>query len=371
MYLNKEKLMPKTSKKIILTGGHLSPALAILPEFLRQNYRIIFIGRKSALSDQSDLSLEYRLLSKNPQIKFYSLITGRLTKGYWITYPVELFKSLCGFVRAISIVILEKPDYVMSFGGYLALPICLAAAIFRCPIYLHEQTIAPGKANRLLARLATKVGVALPESLPYFPPHKSKVVGIVIKSQREYPPEAPPWYSGHKPCLLITGGSTGAHCLNHKIAPLLPKLVKLFTIVHQTGDSQYKDFVHLEKQNLPNYFPRKYLWPSEMSYFLSKSTLIVSRAGANIFFEIIKYQKPAVLIPLSLAANNEQLKQARVLEKAGVARIVLESDSSENLDKQIALIFAKKKEVKENFQNLAKYAKLIVNEKQFLKQFDL
>jgi UDP-N-acetylglucosamine--N-acetylmuramyl-(pentapeptide) pyrophosphoryl-undecaprenol N-acetylglucosamine transferase len=363
--------MPKTIKKIILTGGHLSPALAILPELLRQNYQVIFVGRKSALSNRSDLSLEYRLLSKNPQIKFYSLSTGRFTRGFWITLPIELFKSLYGFVRAIEIVILEKPDCVMSFGGYLALPICLAAAIFRCPVYLHEQTIAPGKANRLLARLATKVGVALPESLPYFPPHKSRLVGIAIKSQREYPPEAPPWYSGQKPCLLITGGSTGAHCINQKIAPLLPKLVQSFSVVHQTGDSQYRDFEHLEKQNLPNYFPRKYLWPSEMSYFLYESSLIVSRAGANTFFEIIKYKKPAVLIPLSLAANNEQFKQARVLEKAGVARIVLESDSSLKLDKQIALVFAQKKETKENFQNLAEYAKLIVNEKQFLKQFGL
>jgi len=363
--------MPETKKKVILTGGHLSPALSVLPELLRSGYEVVFVGRRSALSKNIDLSLEYRLLANNPQLKFIDLVSGRFTKGAWISLPGEILKSLVGFFHSLIIVAQEKPDHILSFGGYLALPVCLAAALYQIPIYLHEQTAAPGKANRLLAKIATKIGVALPESLPYFPKTKTKLVGIALRPELISTSKTPSWYTGHKPCLLITGGSTGAHRLNQKIDPLIATLTRTFSVVHQTGDNEYKDFEHFSAQKMPNYFPRKYLLPSEMSFFLGQSQILVGRSGANTFFEIIHFKKPSVLMPLALSANNEQLQQAKILESAGVARIISETDSSESLDKQIKAVYQDQAEIKKSFQKLSVYAKLITDAKQFLKEFGL
>jgi len=363
--------MPSITKKILITGGHLSPAMAVLPELLSQNYQIIFIGRKSAFSNQTDISLEYQLLSKERQIKFISLQTGRLTKGSWIGLPREIMRFVYGLFKSLEIIRQEKPNIVLTFGGYLALPIGLASACFKIPIYLHEQTAFPGKANRLLAHFATKIGVALPQSQPYFPSNKTKLIGMILRPQLKKNPTTPNWFTSRKPLLLVTGGSTGAHLLNRKIAPILPELSKSFSIVHQTGENEYHDYEELKKLALSDYFPRKYLLPEEMGYLLNRAILIISRSGANTFFEIIKYQKPAVLIPLSLAEGSEQLKQAQILKNAGVAEIILENHNSEELKNKIVQTAKQREKILGNFQKLASYAKLIINEKQFLKEFGL
>lgn len=359
-----------SKRTIILTGGHLSPALAVIPALKAKGYEIIFVGRKSAFSHQKDTSLEYRLLSQDQRVRFEPIVTGRFTKGAVVTWPREIRRLWQGLIRVRQLFNESKPALVLTFGGYLAVPVCIVAAWRRIPIYLHEQTAAPGRANRLLAHFAHQVGVALPEALPYFPAAKTKLTGIALRPELTQPTPAPAWLKSTLPCLLIIGGSSGAHSLNQLMRPLIPELAKQFAIVHQTGDNEYHDYEQASQKVITNYFPRQYLSPTESAYLLHQASLLISRSGANTFFEIVYFKKPALLLPLAIAANNEQLQQALILEQAEVAQIIRHQSGSE-LYQLINSWYQQRHQVRVRFKKLDEYAKLVVNAKDLLAKFGL
>ena len=354
-------------KTILLTGGHLSPLLAILPE-LKKTYRLVVAGRSTVFNNINSPSLEYQILSNNPELKFYSLFSGRFTKGLWHKIPQELWLFGKGLKQSFKILNQEKPALVLSFGGYLSVPICLAAKIKGIPIRLHEQTISPGKANLFLSQLAEKIFVTFPGTEKYFPKHKVVLSGIAVRA--EYAKQQQPAFFKRtaKPLLLIMGGSSGSHNLNLLIEPLIPQLTKQFQLVHQIGDNQFNDFQRLKKQQSLNYLPLKYLMPEHIGYFYHQTDLVISRSGANTFFELIKFKLPAVLLPLPWSANNEQLKHAQILARAKVANIF---DQKQFTDQFYQLIIKTSKVLptfKQNYQKLQEYAQLIKSPEVFSKQ---
>lgn len=348
--------------KILITGGHMSPALAVIDALLQKekNNSLLFVGRKYTDKKKHDISLEYKEVTQR-HISFIHLDTGRLT---WILswHTIRQFFQIGkGFLQSWQIITKHKPDVILSFGGYIALPIAYAAWVHQIPIYTHEQTIQPGLANKLIARIAKKICVSFPETKKFFPKEKVIVSGNPLRAEIFSPHQAHPKKKA-KPLIYITGGSLGSHSVNTHIIQIIQNLVKEYIIIHQTGNvTEYNDYKKAQniRNALPqkqqnNYIIKKHIPSHEIGNILKQADLVVGRSGANTFFELIALQKPSVLIPLPWASHGEQEKHAMILKKASVAEIFYQTDESKNLLSSIHTILSRKNTMQEAFTQLQK-----------------
>jgi UDP-N-acetylglucosamine--N-acetylmuramyl-(pentapeptide) pyrophosphoryl-undecaprenol N-acetylglucosamine transferase len=338
--------------KIAITGGHPAPALAVIEEARAdkqfKDIKFLFIGRRYNNERESTDSYEYKEATRLG-ITFENLRTGRLTR---IVSP-RTAKSMAlipkGMFDAYHILKRHKPDRVLSFGGYIALPVAYAARALGIPVYTHEQTIHPGIASRLIAKVAKRILVSFPESAPFFPTDKTVVTGNPVRRnvfEINIKPFALP---KDVPVLYVTGGSLGSHSVNVHIEALLPRLVEQYGVIHQIGNvKEYDDYETMlaARRKLPEalrerYIPVEHLTSEEIGYVYANSSMVIGRSGANTVFELLMLEKPSVLIPLPWSAHDEQRRQARVLEQAGVAEVFEQDGPSEELFSKIRKVMGK------------------------------
>lgn len=343
--------------KILVTGGHLTPALAVIDKLGKHD--IVFVGRKYALEREQTLSLEYKEITRR-KIRFIDLNTGRINRSVSLRDFLSILRIPLGLYQGYKIIRDEKPERLLSFGSYLAAPIAFWAWIFGIPIFTHEQTIKPGLASRFIAYIARKVFISFKETSQYFPENKTVLIGNPIRDSVLQVKREIFTIDKSQPVIYITGGSLGSHSINMHIKNILPDLLKNFIVIHQTGDTkEYQDFEELEKYrgNLPdglknNYFLRKHFFEEEIGFIYSVTDFVVGRAGANTFFELLALEKPAVFIPLPWSGNKEQQKQAEIFKRYGVGEIFSQSEKSEELFKLILEINKNLKKYKKNFTPL-------------------
>ncbi|OGK24833.1 hypothetical protein A3F58_00520 [Candidatus Roizmanbacteria bacterium RIFCSPHIGHO2_12_FULL_37_9b] len=351
--------------KILITGGHLGPALAIIAE-IGNKAPIIFVGRKYALEQEKTLSLEYKEIAKR-NIPFYHLPAGRFTRLLNLMSIYNVLKIPLGFYQALAVLTKIKPDLILSFGGYIGLPVCSIGFLLRVPIFIHEQTMKPGLANRLTGFFAKKIFISFPESRKYFPRSKVIVSGNPVRKAVLTIHRKPfdikttsDVVKKNKPVIYFTGGSLGSHSVNAHLEKVLPQILKNYIVIHQTGRIRhYNDYQRLmeKRSKLPtelkkNYYLRDYFYENELGYVYGTSNLVVGRSGANTVFELIAWRIPSIFIPLPWSANQEQLKHAQLFQKAGVAEIFQQSDNSENLLRIIEKVSANLESYKNNFKNV-------------------
>jgi len=313
--------------KIIMTGGHPAPALALIDNLKRyKNIQIVFVGRKHPLIKEKNYSFEYQEIKKR-RVKFIDLKTGKFIRYLSIDFFINLFLIFQGFFISLRILITEKPDLVFSFGGYLAFPIAFWAWVFKVPIIIHEQTVAPGLANRIIGFFANRVLLAFPQAKNFFNKKKTLFVGNPIRFSSINILKK---NTVDRPIIYITGGSLGSHIINVHIEKILPFLLKKYKIIHQVGNiSQFDDFNRLkQKFNDPNYQIFTHIDKKKLKDIYEKADLVVGRAGANTFFELIAFQKPALFIPLPFSASFEQKKHALIFYKIGAGEIFYQENNS-------------------------------------------
>lgn len=316
--------------KIIIVGGHLSPALSVI-ERLPKDTQILFIGRRYALEGDSAFSLEYQKIT-SLCIRFVNLTTGRLQRKITRYTLTSLLKLPMGFLEALKILSDYKPDVIACFGGYVQIPVVAAAYILHIPVIIHEQTRKAGLANKLVAPLVKTVCISWPESAAYFPPGKTVLTGLPLR--KEFFQKLPAAKDVNRKTIYITGGSLGAHAINILIEGVLVKLLKRFFIIHQTGDAQeYGDYDRLEKikDGLPKNLRDKYklfkfIDPKDTAWVINSADLVISRSGMNTVAELMYLQKPCLLIPLPHGQVGEQLENALSLEKLGIARVLRQEE---------------------------------------------
>ncbi len=326
--------------KLLITGGHVTPALAVIDELERTNKKtqIIYVGRKFTSENSKEETFEY-LEIKRRKIPFVHLKAGRLTRVISLQTLTHLVKVPIGIYQAFRILRKYKPDRILSFGGYIALPIAIVGSFLHIPVYTHEQTIHPGIANKMISRVARKVFISFQDSKKYFPRRKILLTGNPIRKQALEIKEKPFHLQTKEPVIYITGGSLGSHSINVLIEQILIKLLKRCIVIHQTGNvKEYNDFRRLceLKELLPDelkqrYFLYEHFTTDEVGYVYSVSDLLVGRSGANTFFELVVLEKPAVFIPLPWSSHNEQKKQALLFKKWGVGQVFDQSHKSEGL----------------------------------------
>lgn len=328
--------MDKKPLRVIITaggGGHFSPALSVI-QALPKDIEILLIGRKYGFEGEKTISFEYKT-AKKLRIPFYALTTGRLQRAWTRHSLVSLLKIPIGVSQAIRIVLQFKPDVVLSFGGYVSLPVVFAAAVLNIPIIIHEQTLGAGLANKIAARFATRICVSWEESIKFFPKGKVVVTGNPLRAELLHESNEKSWLvekiemSG-KPVAYITGGSLGSHAINELVAGSLKNFLKECAVIHQTGETaQYKDFERLtefretlEPELKERYVLTKFIDAKEVPVILKRADLVIGRAGMNTVTELLLFGKPSLLIPLPSAQGNEQRKNALFLKDQGLGEIL-------------------------------------------------
>jgi UDP-N-acetylglucosamine--N-acetylmuramyl-(pentapeptide) pyrophosphoryl-undecaprenol N-acetylglucosamine transferase len=330
-------------KSIVIIGGHLSPAVAMIEELKHADWSINFVGRKYAFSEAPDKeSLEYRTI-KNMKIPFKEISAPRFVPESIASALLYPFSMIHSFLTASSYLQSIEPSVVLGFGGYISVPVVLAARWLSIPIVLHDQTLTPGRANVVLSRFADQIMISWKQTIhKYSKSVASKIVltGNPLRSsmikdieevkisqvEQEVVQMAD---TADKPLLYITGGSTGAHVINHVVDEALEQLIESYRIIHQCGDSQYDDYTSLvrTRSGLDNdqqkgYLVLKYVSEHCARYIMQNADIIVSRAGINTVIELATLGKPSVLIPHPTVPGQEQHENAKMLVKMGISTII-------------------------------------------------
>lgn len=322
--------MKQPKKKIVFTGGHHNSALVVAAALRDDGYRVSWFGHKYSMWGDKNPSAEYREVTA-AGIPFYELKAGKFYRTY---HPLKLVRIPRGFVEAFRYLRAVRPDIIVSFGGYLAVPVVIVGWLMGIPSVTHEQTAASGLSNQLIGRFVKEIFLTFDSSRAYFPPAKKvKVIGLPLGGdilQR--------LANGNRRkqngvrTVFITGGKQGSHVINKLVAAMVGDLVKKYRVVHQTGSSTlYDDFTmaKAEKEKLgrkarSRYVIVDYLREEANSEMLLGADLVVGRAGAHAVYYLGVLARPALLIPIPWVVNNEQQKNAEILKGNGSAEVLSE-----------------------------------------------
>lgn len=308
-------------KKIVLTGGgtagHVTPNIALIPELKRQGYDIHYIGSYDGIESK---------LIADMGIPYYGISSGKLRRYIDLKNISDPFKVIRGLSQARHLMRKIKPDVVFSKGGFVSVPVVVAAKSKKIPCVIHESDMTPGLANKICIPCATRVCTNFPETLKHLPPEKAVLTGSPIRQELFHGDRAKGLsfcgFDDKKPVILIIGGSLGASAINTAVRNILPKLLKEFQVIHLCG----KDKLDSSLEGTKGYVQFEYI-KEELSDLMAASDIMISRAGANAICEILALRKPNILIPLSAqASRGDQILNAASFEKAGYSIVIQEED---------------------------------------------
>lgn len=312
-------------KTIILTGGgtagHVTPNIALLPRLKELGYSIYYIGSYNGM--------EKELIEKQ-NIPYFGISSGKLRRYFDPKNFSDPFKVLKGYTQARKLMRKLKPDVVFSKGGFVSVPVILAAKHAKVPSIIHESDMTPGLANKIAIPAASRVCCNFPETLSHLPEGKAVLSGSPIRSELLTGSREKAYtYTGlqkGKPVILIIGGSSGAKAINDAVRNLLPELLKNYQLIHLCGRGN----IDASLQNMKGYVQYEYA-NEELADLFALADLVISRAGANAICELLALHKPNILIPLSKnASRGDQILNANSFRKQGFSYVIEEEDLSDS-----------------------------------------
>ena len=338
-------------KKIILTGGgtagHVTPNIALIPELKKRGYEIHYIG--------SYTGIEKQLIEEDKSIKYYGISSGKLRRYFDVKNFTDPFRVLKGFQEAKAIIKDIKPDVVFSKGGFVTVPVVIAADKCKVPCIIHESDMTPGLANKICIPHAVKVCTNFPEAANGIGHDKAVVTGTPIRKEMFSGNKIAGLdflgFTANKPVLMVVGGSLGAAAINVLIRDALPDLLTKYQVVHLCGKGKVDESL----KDVEGYRQFEYI-KKEMADLMAAADLIVSRAGANAICEILALNKPNLLIPLPAASSRgDQELNAESFERQGFSRVTKEEElTTSRLIEEIDALYAERdtyiQKMKENSQ---------------------
>ena len=298
------------------SGGHVYPVLEIIRQLHELDPALLFVYIGQRGGSESEIVASASLPVK---IVFHG-ITAEKLRRYWDIRTLKLpWAILTGTWQALRILEQARPVSVLCKGGYVGVPVAIAAWILRIPIVLHETDAIMGLANRMIAPFASRIAVSFPRhNLTRTRQTKGKLVYTGH-------PLSPSFFTRYertteRPHLVITGGSQGAGPINTLIAAIAPALVERYEVTHLTGKQDYGRMKAAISDR--HYHPIAYT--NEMAGMLGQADLVVSRAGGTLF-ELAALGKPTILIPIPGAANNHQRVNADILAGNNAAVVLDEA----------------------------------------------
>ena len=308
-------------KRIVLTGGgtagHVTPNMALVPALKAAGYDIHYIGSYDGIE---------RKLIEEMQIPYYGISSGKLRRYFDIKNFSDPFRVIKGCQEANRLMKTLKPDVVFSKGGFVSVPVVLAAKRRHVPCIIHESDMTPGLANKLAIPCASKVCCNFPETIKHLPDGKAVLTGSPIRKELFEGDKSEALkmlhFSASKPTLLVIGGSLGSVAINDAVRRNLDTLLNDFQIIHCCG----KDKIAPELNGREGYRQFDYV-KKELSSYLALADVVISRAGANAICELLALRKPNILIPLSAeASRGDQILNAASFEKSGYSKVIQEKD---------------------------------------------
>ena len=299
-------------KKIVLTGGgtagHVTPNLALVNSLKEAGFEIEYIGSYTGI--EKTLATDYGL-------NYHGIATGKLRRYFDLKNFTDPFRVLKGYFEAVSLIKKIKPDVVFSKGGFVSVPVVMAAGRKHIPVIIHESDMTPGLANKLSFKYATKICCNFPETVSKLPASKAVHTGSPIRKElfagdREKAKQLC-GFNDDKPVIMVMGGSLGAVAVNKAVRNILPELLKGFNVVHLCGKGKLDESL----TNTEGYVQFEYI-KDELRDLFALTSLIISRAGANAICEIAALNIPNILIPLPAdASRGDQILNAKSFEKQG------------------------------------------------------
>ena len=306
-------------KKIILTGGgtagHVTPNLALLPALKEAGYEIRYIGSYQGIE---------RKLIENAGVPYDGISSGKLRRYFDLKNFSDPFRVLKGYGEALRLMKRYRPDVVFSKGGFVAVPVVLAAKHYKIPVIIHESDMTPGLANKICIPSAAKVCCNFPETLKYLPEDKAVLTGSPIREELLKGDRLAGLSYAHlsadKPVLLVIGGSLGSVAVNTAVRNILPRLLDSFQIIHICGKGNLDESLI----GIHGYVQYEYV-DAPLKHLFAAADIVISRAGANSICELLALRKPNLLIPLSAAASRgDQILNANSFSKQGFSMVLEE-----------------------------------------------
>jgi len=324
-------------KKIVLTGGggagHVTPNIALVPKLRELGYDILYIGSKKGI--------EKELIQKE-DIEFQSISSGKLRRYFDLKNFTDPFRVIKGLFDARRILKKYKPDVVFSKGGFVTVPVVIAAHMLKIPVVIHESDISPGLANKISSKYAKKICCNFPETLAHIPKDKAVLTGSAIRAEllsgsvekaREFT-----GLDDKKPVILVIGGSLGAVSVNTAVRNSINKLLEKFYVVHICGKGNVDANIKLS-----GYVQYEYI-SSQLKDVFALADIVISRAGANAISELLALKKPNILVPLSAkASRGDQILNAASFKKQGFSYVIEDEDlNKDSLSAAIDEVYANK-----------------------------
>ena len=340
------------------SGGHVTPVVAVLKEFRAlQPDAVLRFWCDKPFAPQARATVQ----AFDATIPIQTIVAGKLRRYHHLTlfqqltWPslvaqnfADIFKVATGFVQSFLKLIFWRPDVVFTKGGYVCLPVGLAARVLRIPLVIHDSDAHPGLTNRILARWATAIATGAPLEYYHYPKAKSQYVGIPISSNfHPYTPELQraaktEWgVDPSKPLTVVTGGGLGASRINNVVKETLTDMQQLGSVVLVAGAGQYDELRAAMQANSDTF--QLYPFVTNMHSLLGAADVVVTRAGATTILELAALQKPTILIPNGKLTGGHQLKNAAVYQAADAVIVLDENildDDMTLLSKTIAALLA-------------------------------
>jgi UDP-N-acetylglucosamine--N-acetylmuramyl-(pentapeptide) pyrophosphoryl-undecaprenol N-acetylglucosamine transferase len=317
------------------TGGHVFPGIAVAEELrrVRKDAEILFVGSRRGLEAVAVPEAGFKIR--------YILARGFPRRAWW-RWPVAALATIIGLLQAVWLVGEERPDVVLGTGGYVSVPVALAAWIWRRPLLIQEQNSIPGLANRWLSRVADEVHLSFVEARTYFARKDHlKVTGNPIRAY-VLSGEKGAAYSEFglqpgRPTIFVFGGSRGAHRINEAALEAMKRLKGRVDVqwILQTGreDLEWATKV-VQSSELP---ARVLPFLTKIHLAYAAADLVVCRSGAMTLAEIAACGTPAILVPYPYAAHDHQRVNASNLVDRGAAAMILDHElTGDRLAKEIA-----------------------------------
>ena len=326
------------NKKIVITGGHLAPAVGVIPVLQKFNWEIYFLGRKQATEGSSSFSFEYKTIAEERRIKFYDINPGRWQREFSLHTIPSLLRIPISIIKSINIIKNISPKIILTFGSYVGVPAAIAGWLLNIPVILHIQTIMPGRADYLISKFAKKICVSWKETEKYFSKEKVVLTGNPVINDKipAFAKASAGRQISNKKIIYITGGNQGSQIINKAVAEILPWLTEGFIIYHQCGEIDLDKIKNQKSKikNIHNYILKANFSFEEAGEIMKKADLVVTRAGVNTIVQLLYLKKPAIIIPIPWSNNNEQESNAIKMKDSQLGIIINQKDLNGQILKQ-------------------------------------
>lgn len=317
MFLSKPDFSKKISMHIMMTGGGtlgpVTPLLAVVEAWRAMDPSAEFVWVGTTTGPE-------RTMVEHQGISFIGIVAPKLDRHAPLRWLFIPFKLLWSLKVASTILSEQKPDVVVTAGGYVSLPIVWMAKLKGIPVWVHQQDVRPGLANKLMAPAAVGVSVAWAKTLHAFPEGKSMQIGNPVRASvlNGYAPRAAANYCFdlQKPTVLVLGGGTGSAWLNSTVARIAPELAQSANVLHVTGRGKSP---HTLKEGLGVFgYAVTELITQGMNDVLTLADLVVCRAGMGTISELSALHKSAIIIPIPASHQEDNTSALAELDAAVV-----------------------------------------------------